>query len=126
MPFLGLPSLRRFSTDALVGNEHGVDIELLSVTDISIDQCIGLAPGYLDELVLNCPRLESFRHGYSNRSWRHLIKPADYYPAILHAKHTLKELWLNMFPGYFRHLTGGAGHNWPSFSEFTKLQLLQI
>ncbi|KAL4864274.1 hypothetical protein BDV12DRAFT_201233 [Aspergillus spectabilis] len=117
LPFFGLPGLRWLFTDSLSDGETGVVIGSSPVTHLAIGNCRGLQS--LDELVKNCPQLESYRHGYFPYSTcdpdlNHLI-----YPALLNARHTLRKLWLDI------NRPREGSPVWPSFTEFTTLQLLQ-
>ncbi|BCS25707.1 uncharacterized protein APUU_50418A [Aspergillus puulaauensis] len=122
--FLGLPALRRIATDGLSGDDEETAITCSSsVTHIAIDCCKGLQ--HLDRLVANCPKLESYRHWYHPQSsCRHILDPRDFYPALLRTRDTLKELWLDIFPGFV--IENEYGVHWPSFRDFTVLELLHV
>lgn len=122
--FLGLPALRQLATDGLSGDDDENAITRpSSVIHIAIHHCKGLQ--HLDMLVGNCPKLESYRHWYSSQtSRRHILDPRDYYPALLHVKDTLKELWLDIFP--INVIENQDGVHWPSFRDFAVLELLHV
>ncbi|KAL5334639.1 hypothetical protein BJX70DRAFT_350237 [Aspergillus crustosus] len=128
--FMGLPSVCRIATDGLSGDEVEDKTETTtaikspsSVTHITIDHCKGVRN--LDKLIRNCPKLHSYRHHYAPQSSRkHILNPRGFYPALLIARCTLKELWLDIFPTYV--IDSDDGVHWPSFSDFTVLELLHV
>ncbi|CEN60505.1 hypothetical protein ASPCAL02942 [Aspergillus calidoustus] len=123
--FLGLPSLRRITTDGLFHDEDETMYKSTSssVTQIRLDYSIGVYD--LDRLIRHCPNLESYRHHYSVRSRRrHFLNPRELYPGFLLASHSLKELWLDIFPTFI--IKSDSGVHWQTFKTFPLLELLHV
>ncbi|KAL3462679.1 hypothetical protein BJX64DRAFT_258731 [Aspergillus heterothallicus] len=121
-PFIGLPRLRWFFTDAL--SDYSNLESYMSHTNSPITH---LSLGWnrsgletLDRLVSLCPQLESFRYGYFPYSWCNPALNRHIQPALLQRKHTLKTLWLDINRGRSRD----DSQIWPSFAEFSALELL--
>ncbi|KAL3449613.1 hypothetical protein BJX65DRAFT_306152 [Aspergillus insuetus] len=125
-PFFGLPRLRWLTTDALFDGEARIQYLTRTRTSSPITHLsIGWNRGgleRLDDLVANCPQLESFRYGYFPYSWCDPSLNHYLYPALLQRKQSLKKLWLDINRGR----DGTPSTIWPSFSEFSALELLHV
>ncbi|KAL3485748.1 hypothetical protein BJX62DRAFT_242625 [Aspergillus germanicus] len=123
-PFFGLPRLRWLTTDALFDGEthNHTPTQTSPITHLSIGWNRG-GLERLDDLVKNCPHLESFRYGYFPYSWCDPLLNHYLYPALLQRKQSLKKLWLDINS---RHDAGALSRTWPSFSEFSALELLHV
>ncbi|KAL2784244.1 hypothetical protein BJX66DRAFT_344215 [Aspergillus keveii] len=120
LPFLGLPSLKRFGSDALHEVHYRVDepVPTSSATQVALSHCAGLQD--VKGFIASFPNLQSYRH----ESGELALPSRRTYRALLGVKHTLKEIWLHI-----RELKSGrdvGGVEWPSFKEFTELETLHV
>jgi hypothetical protein len=123
-PFYGLPRLRWLTTDALFDGEthNHTPTRTSPITHLSIGWNRG-GLERLDDLVKNCPDIESFRYGYFPYSWCDPSLNHYIYPALLQRRQSLKKLWLDINS---RRDAGALSTTWPSFSEFSALELLHV
>ncbi|KAL2849352.1 hypothetical protein BJX68DRAFT_267204 [Aspergillus pseudodeflectus] len=124
LTFLWLPSLRRFKTDALrdVVYECRVPDRRSSVTHIEISKCLGLED--VKGFIAAFPNLQSYRHSYVTTKWNKPLSSRRMYQALLQAKETLREIWLDICVQNF--VREPAGLKWPTFTNFTALEVLHI
>jgi hypothetical protein len=96
-------------------------IENSSVIRLSLSWRMGLQD--LGGLIDKCPNLQVYSHHYYF-SPLESPRPRDLYPALLHAKHTLRVIWIEIEPEYA--ICNGDEWHWPSFNEFTALLFLHV
>ncbi|KAL4867663.1 hypothetical protein BDV12DRAFT_198082 [Aspergillus spectabilis] len=117
LPFLALPALQRFGTDALREVHYKVDepVPPSSAIHLAVWNCAGLQD--VERFIAKCPNLVSYRHESGQLS----LPFRRTYRALLGVKDSLKEIWLHVWQA--RH---AARVKWPSFREFAALETLHV
>ncbi|KAL3495086.1 hypothetical protein BJX62DRAFT_233734 [Aspergillus germanicus] len=93
-----------------------------SVTHLEISKCPGLED--IEGFLAIFPNLQSYRHRYVTTKWKKPLSSRRMYQALLQAKETLREVWLDISVRNFERAP--AGLKWPTFRIFTALEVLHV